>query len=121
MFYKKLKFLLIYIKLLIIMLLSISNSDYNTFPENLKLDMSIYINTINSNELSFTINMKMFDQTLSSPGPYDISYVGSYFLDTKKLLVSEKNYCIFKDQFYLNGKVLVPDLFTNYILPNISL
>lgn len=37
------------------MFLSISNLDNNTFPQNLRLEMSIYTDNINSNELSFSI------------------------------------------------------------------
>ncbi len=102
------------------MFLSISNLDNNTFPQNLNLTMSIYTNNINSNELSFTINMNVFDSTINPTLPYDISFVGSYFSDTKKVLVSEKCQQNFKDEFYFNGKVLVPELFTKYILPKLS-
>jgi hypothetical protein len=102
------------------MFLSISNLDNNTFPQNLRLEMSIYTDNINSNELSFSINMKVFDQIVNPTQPYDISFVGSYFFDIKKLLVSEKCRHDFKDEFYFNGKVLIPELFTKYILPKLS-
>lgn len=102
------------------MFLTISNSDNNTFPQNLILEMSIYTNNINSNELSFTINMKVFDKSINQSQSYDISFVGSYFSETNKVLVSEKCRHDFKDEFYFDGKILVPELFTKYILPKLS-
>jgi len=105
---------------IIIMFVSISNDNNNNyFPSNLKFDMSIFHNMINSNEISFTINMKTYDYSSKNPGPYDISFVGCYLIDTQKLSVSEKCSGNFKDEFYFNGQVLVPDLFTKYILPHL--
>ncbi len=102
------------------MFLTISNLDNNTFPQNLILEMSIYTNNINSNELSFTINMKVFDKSINQSQSYDISFVGSYFLDTNKVFVSEKGRHDFKEEFYFDGKILVPELFSKYILPKLS-
>jgi hypothetical protein len=101
------------------MFVSISNQNNNNFPSNLKFDMSIYHNIINSNQISFTINMSIFDYSSENSIPYDISFIGSYLIDTKKLSVSQKGHNNFKDEFYFNGQVLVSDLFAKYILPHL--
>jgi hypothetical protein len=100
------------------MFISISNSDDSTFPKNLIFGMSIYTNN-NSNNLSFTININVIEKKLNLTESYNISFVGSYCFDTKKLLVSEKCRNNFKDEFYFNNRILVPELFTKYILPRL--
>jgi hypothetical protein len=100
------------------MFLSLNNT-INNFPENLQIDMSIYTDRINSNELGFTINMKVYDKNLNQNEGFDITYIGTYLLNTEKLFVSQKGYFDNKDQFYLNGKILVPNLFTEFILPHL--
>jgi len=99
------------------MFLSLTNKN-NNFPDNLQIDMSIYTNNVDSNELGFTINMKVLQKNQSS---FDLIYIGTFFKHTKKLLVAQKGSLDYKDQFFLHGKILVPNLFTEFILPQLNL
>lgn len=102
------------------MFLSISNQDYDTFPENLILNMSVHSEQNNFKILSFTIIMEIIEKNSKLPNSSCISFVGSYSLDTNELSVSEKCKNDFKNDFYFNKKILVPDLFRKYILPKLS-
>jgi hypothetical protein len=100
------------------MFISVYNNNLNN---NLRLDVSIFYDIVNSNEISFTTNIKMFDSNKTPAGPYDYDFVGIYNLKSKELAVSKKSTGIFKNEFYFDGEVLFPNLFGEYILPNINI
>ena len=96
----------------------INNFEYPSFPTDLNLSYSIHYNIYNNNEFNFTIimNIKRKDQD-----EYIRSYVGYYLFDTKKLYVKEKNTQYFINEFYDGNKILVPNLFQQYIFPSMEL
>lgn len=98
------------------MFISISHSDDNTFPQDLRLDIFMDYNIYNQNEINFTINMKIFRKNEF----YDKTYLGAYFVDNKDLKVAEKNNMVFKNQFYEGSNILVENLFQKYILPRLN-
>ncbi len=100
------------------MFLSISNQDYDSFPENLILNMTIHSEQYD-NTLNFTIIMEIIEKNSKPRYSSSVSFVGSYSLDTNELLVSEKCKNHFQNDFYFNKKIIVPDLFRKYILPKL--
>jgi len=99
------------------MFISVSHSDDNTFPLDLRLDIFMDYNIYNRNEINFTINMKVFRKSEM----YDKIYIGAFYIDSKELKVADKSTMIFRDQFYDNSAILVDNLFTKYILPNLEI
>jgi hypothetical protein len=93
----------------------LSQSDYPDFPKNLTMDIFISSYNITDNIVDFGVNIFVSD----SEQKYNANYIGYYYKDTKELKVSEKCRNVFVKEFVFNGKILVKNLFQDYILPEI--
>ena len=97
----------------------LDNEGYSNFPQNLKMDVNITNYNIENNIISFDVNIFIIELTNDIKKEYNIEFVGYYNENTKELKVSQKCRNIFVKEFIFDGKILVKNIFQDYILPEI--
>lgn len=101
----------------IVMKMYLSQSDYPNFPKNLTMDIYIASYNIYDNTIDFGVNILVNEK--ESQQKYNANFIGYYYKDTKEIQVTEKCKNVFVKEFIFHGKILVKNLFQDYILPKI--
>ena len=97
----------------------LNHSIDNRFPENLNMTLTIS-HSIQNNIIYFNINFYVIEKINDEKIDYNVEFVGSYDINLNKLKVSQKGKGIFCNEFIFNGKILIKNLFQDFLLPVLS-
>lgn len=98
--------------------MNFNSSIYPDFPQNISLNVFVTSHHKSNEILTFILNINV--KELEKKENYNVEFIGKYNEITKEFQVSQKCRNIFIKEFIFNGKILVPNLFQKYILPELQ-